>query len=173
MNYLFQIILEAELNDFFEKLEKNKLDNENRTKEIKFNIDDIKIDFFNSEKDIKENALSQIKEDEIIKKEDFDEDAKEDEVVVNPILEDLNKNILINVKEEEEDKNQMACREILEILRYPLSQKNVRGVISPFKPLLQPKKVSMVGKVFYNSTTDNDENKTRDNTGFNGRNDVK
>ena len=138
--------MEAELNDFFEKLEKNKL---------------------------KENALSQIKEDEIIKKEDFDEDAKEDEVVVNPILEDLNKNILINVKEEEEDKNQMACREILEILRYPLSQKNVRGVISPFKPLLQPKKVSMVGKVFYNSTTDNDENKTRDNTGFNGRNDVK
>ena len=165
--------MEAELNYFFEKLEKNKLDNENRTKEIKFNIDDIKIDFFNSEKDIKENALSQIKEDEIIKKEDFDEDAKEDEVVVNPILEDLNKNILINVKEEEEDKNQMACREILEILRYPLSQKNVRGVISPFKPLLQPKKVSMVGKVFYNSTTDNDENKTRDNTGFNGRNDVK
>ena len=165
--------MEAELNDFFEKLEKNKLDNENQTKEIKFNIDDIKIDFFNSEKDIKENALSQIKEDEIIKKEDFDEDAKEDEVVVNPILEDLNKNILINVKEEEEDKNQMACREILEILRYPLSQKNVRGVISPFKPLLQPKKVSMVGKVFYNSTTDNDENKTRDNTGFNGRNDVK
>lgn len=165
--------MEAELNDFFEKLEKNKLDNENRTKEIKFNIDDIKIDFFNSEKDIKENALSQIKEDEIIKKEDFDEDAKEDEVVVNPILEDLNKNILINVKEEEEDKNQMACREILEILRYPLSQKNVRGVISPFKPLLQPKKVSMVGKVFYNSTTDNDENKTRDNTGFNGRNDDK
>ena len=156
--------MEAELNDFFEKLEKNKLDNENRTKEIKFNIDDIKIDFFNSEKDIKENALSQIKEDEIIKKEDFDEDAKEDEVVVNPILEDLNKNILINVKEEEEDKNQMACREILEILRYPLSQKNVRGVISPFKPLLQPKKVSMVGKVFYNSTTENDENKTRDNT---------
>ena len=138
--------MEAELNDFFEKLEKNKL---------------------------KENALSQIKEDEIIKKEDFDEDAKEDEVVVNPILEDLNKNILINVKEEEEDKNQMACREILEILRYPLSQKNVRGVISPFKPLLQPKKVSMVGKVFYNSTTDNDENKTRDNTGFNGRNDGK
>ena len=165
--------MEAELNDFFEKLEKNKLDNENRTKEIKFNIDDIKIDFLNSEKDIKENALSQIKEDEIIKKEDFDEDAKEDEVVVNPILEDLNKNILINVKEEEEDKNQMACREILEILRYPLSQKNVRGVISPFKPLLQPKKVSMVGKVFYNSTTDNDENKTRDNTGFNGRNDDK
>ena len=165
--------MEAELNDFFEKLEKNKLDNENRTKEIKFNIDDIKIDFFNSEKDIKENALSQIKEDEIIKKEDFDEDEKEDEVVVNPILEDLNKNILINVKEEEEDKNQMACREILEILRYPLSQKNVRGVISPFKPLLQPKKVSMVGKVFYNSTTDNDENKTRDNTGFNGRNDGK
>ena len=165
--------MEAELNDFFKKLEKNKLDNENRTKEIKFNIDDIKIDFFNSEKDIKENALSQIKEDEIIKKEDFDDDAKEDEVVVNPILEDLNKNILINVKEEEEDKNQMACREILEILRYPLSQKNVRGVISPFKPLLQPKKVSMVGKVFYNSTTDNDENKTRDNTGFNGRNDVK
>ena len=38
--------MEAELNDFFEKLDKNKLDEENRTKEIKFNIDDIKIDFF-------------------------------------------------------------------------------------------------------------------------------
>ena len=142
--------MEAELNDFFEKLDKNKLDEENRTKEIKFNIDDIKIDFFKNEKDIKEN---------------FEEDEKEDDVVVNSILEDLNKNILINVKEEEEeDKNQMACREILEILRYPLSQKNIRGVISPFKPLLQPRKVSMVGKVFYNSTTENDENKTRDNT---------
>ena len=157
--------MEAELNDFFEKLDKNKLDEENRTKEIKFNIDGIKIDFFKNEKDIKENGLSQVKEDEIIKNQDFEEDEKEDDVVVNSILEDLNKNILINVKEEEEeDKNQMACREILEILRYPLSQKNIRGVISPFKPLLQPRKVSMVGKVFYNSTTENDENKTRDNT---------
>ena len=78
--------MEAELNDFFEKLDKNKLDEENRTKEIKFNIDDIKIDFFKNEKDIKENSLSQVKEDEIIKNQDFEEDEKEDDVVVNSIL---------------------------------------------------------------------------------------
>ncbi len=60
----------------------------------------------------------------------------------------------------------MACREILEILRYPRSHKNLRGVVSPFKPLFQPKKISMVGKVFYNST-ENEDNKTRDNTNIN------
>ena len=44
------------------------------------------------------------------------------------------------------------CQEILSILKKPLSNKNVRyldNYDSPFKPLLEPKKVSLVGKVFY------------------------
>ena len=37
-------------------------------------------------------------------------------------------------------------------IKKPLSNKNVRNLNnydSPFKPLLEPKKVSLVGKVFY------------------------
>ena len=44
------------------------------------------------------------------------------------------------------------CQEIWSILKKPLSNKNLRNLDnydSPFKPLLKPKKVSLVGKVFY------------------------
>ena len=156
--------MEPDIKKLFEKIEKELLENESRTKDINSKIDDFDSDFLGKEEIIKENALSFEKEGENIDKKDFEEDAKEDNIVLNDILEDLNKNILINVKEEEEeDKNQKACQEILEILRYPKSHKNLRGVISPFKPLLQPKKISMVGKVFYNSDYD-DKNKTNENT---------
>ena len=166
--------MESDLKDFYEKIERIQLDEDFRMKDVNFQKEDNKINFSENEKDLKEKALNFEKDGEIIKTQNFDEDVKEDEQVVNSILEDLNKNIFINVKEEDEDKNQMACREILEILRYPHSHKNIRGVASPFKPLFQPKKVSMVGKVFYNnSTSDNDNNKTRDNTTLNGHNDGK
>ena len=166
--------MESDLKDFYEKIERIQLDEDFRMKDVNLQKVDNKINFSENEKDLKEKALNFEKDGEIIKTQNFDEDVKEDEQVVNSILEDLNKSIFINVKEEDEDKNQMACREILEILRYPHSHKNIRGVASPFKPLFQPKKVSMVGKVFYNnSTSDNDNNKTRDNTTLNGHNDGK
>ena len=157
--------MEPDIEKFFEKIEKELLENENRTKDINTKNDDFELNFLRKDDDIKEKSISFEKEEEVIDKKDFEEDAKEDNLVLNDILEDLNKNILINVKddEEEEEKNQKACQEILEILRYPKSHKNLRGVISPFKPLLQPKKISMVGKVFYNSAY-YDENKTSENT---------
>ena len=156
--------MEPVIKDFFEKIEKELLENENRTKDLYCKIEDFDINFLKKDDNIKEKSISFEKEEETIDKKDFEEDIKEDNLVLNNILEDLNKNILINVKEEEEEeKNQKACQEILEILRYPKSHKNLRGVISPFKPLLQPKKISMVGKVFYNSAY-YDENKTSENT---------
>jgi len=167
--------MDSDLKDFYEKIERIKLDEEFRMKDVIFQKDDTKINFSENEKDLKEKALNFEKDGEIIRTQNFEEDVKEGEQIVNLILEDLNKSIFINVKEEEEDKNQMACREILEILRYPHSNKNIRGVVSPFKPLFQPKKVSMVGKVFYNNSSadNNDANKTRDNTTLNGHNDGK
>ncbi len=98
------------------------------------------------------------KEGDIINKQDFEEDNKERDIILNDILEDLNKNVLINIKRQEEDSKQKAIKEILEILKYPHSDKDIRMGISPFKPLLQPKKVSMVGRVFYNSADKDDNN---------------
>ena len=156
--------MEPDIKEFFEKIEKELIENENRTKDLDSKIEDFDLNSLSKEDDIKEKSISLEKEGETIDKKDFEEDIKEDNLVLNDILEDLNKNILINIKdEEEEEKNQKACQEILEILRYPKSHKNIRGVISPFKPLLQPKKISMVGKVFYNSAY-YDENKTSENT---------
>ena len=156
--------MEPDMKDFFEKIEKELLENENRTKDLNCKIEDFDLNFLRKDDYLKEKSISFEKEGDTIDKKDFEEDIKEDNLVLNDILEDLNKNILINVKEEEEEeKNKKACQEILEILRYPKSDKNLRGVISPFKPLIQPKKISMVGKVFYNSAY-YDENKTRENT---------
>ena len=156
--------MEPDIKDFFEKIEKELLENENQTKDLNCKIEDFDLNFLRKDDYLKEKSISFEKEGDTIDKKDFEEDIKEDNLVLNDILEDLNKNILINVKEEEEEeKNQKACQEILEILRYPKSDKNLRGVISPFKPLIQPKKISMVGKVFYNSAY-YDENKTRENT---------
>ena len=156
--------MEPDIKEFFEKIEKELIENQNRTKDLDSKIEDFDLNSLSKEDDIKEKSISLEKEGETIDKKDFEEDIKEDNLVLNDILEDLNKNILINIKdEEEEEKNQKACQEILEILRYPKSHKNIRGVISPFKPLLQPKKISMVGKVFYNSAY-YDENKTSENT---------
>ena len=163
--------METDLKDFFEKIEQIKLDDDILIKDENSQKEDNKINFTENEKDLQENGLSFEKDKEIIKNQSFDEDEKGGEQILNIILEDLNKNIFINIKEE--DKNQMACREILEILRYPLSHKNIRGVVSPFKPLFQPKKVSMVGKVFFNSTTDNVDNKTRENSILNEHNNGK
>ena len=105
---------------------------------------------------------------------DCDEDNKEENSVFKAILDDLDKNIEINVKDmENENKNE--CQEILDILKYPLSDKNIRGGISPFKPLIKPKKISMIGRVFSNIPLDENINNTNNNTNedtiSNGNND--
>ena len=102
--------------------------------------------------DIKDNKFEL---DLVLKKIDFVDDKNEENNEIKSILSDLNKNIEINIKESEiENKNYNECQEILNILKKPLSDKNIRFYNSPFKPLLKPRKISMVGKVFY----PNDEN---------------
>ena len=85
--------------------------------------------------------------------------------MLKTILEDLDKNIQINIKKQEEEQKQKAIDEILSILKYPKSDSNIRDNVSPFKPLLYPKKVSMVGRVFFYSINNNDNISTiKDNT---------
>ena len=99
---------------------------------------------------------------------DYDEDKKEENSIFRSILDDLNKNIEINIKENE-NKNSKVCQEILGILKMPLSDKNIRYGISPFKPLLKPKKISLIGKVFYD-IPDNENNSTKGNSIYNSNN---
>ena len=141
-------------NKFSEKIDKNRLNEQNRKKDINSKMDHFKANPSHEKDFLNENVLFFQTKGEIIKKEDCEEDINEEILELNTILEDLNKNIVIDVKEEEKDKNQRACQEILEIL----------SIRSPFKPLSQPKKVSMVGKVFYNSSYYNDEIKERNDT---------
>ena len=89
------------------------------------------------------------------------EDNKEENTILQSILEDLNKNIEINVKEiKKENKNYKECQEILEILKYPLNGKNIGGRISPFIPRLKPTKISLIGKVLVNFNNNSRNNET-------------
>ena len=141
--------------NIFEKINKNQVEQVIRKKEDLDKVEEL--DLFKNINEIDENSINLEKEGDIINKQDFEEDNKERDIILNDILEDLNKNVLINIKRQEEDSKQKAIKEILEILKYPHSDKDIRMGISPFKPLLQPKKVSMVGRVFYNSA-DKDNN---------------
>ena len=72
-----------------------------------------------------------------------------------------------------------VCQEILSILKKPLSNKDIRNrniYSTPFKPLLKPKKVSLIGKVFYdipdgknNDNNVNINNNTTENTTYNDK----
>ena len=64
--------------------------------------------------------------------------------------------ILIDIELKEVGYEEKIVDEILSILKYPKSDSNIRDNVSPFKPLLHPKKVSMVGRVFFYSTDNND-----------------
>ena len=87
-----------------------------------------------------------------IKKIDFIEEKSEDNNEIQSILNILNNKSEINIREKQkEDNNYNECQEIINILKKPLSEKNVRFYSSPFKPLLKPRKISMEGKVLYNS----------------------
>ena len=129
---------------------------------------------------ILENENEKIVENEI---NDFEEDNKEENSVFETILNDLNKNIEINIKEHENENNiNQSCQELLEILKYPLSDKNIRNGISPFKPMLKPKKISLIGKVLSdmpidvhnnNNSHNNTHNNTTENTTSNANNNGK
>ena len=51
-------------------------------------------------------------------KQDYDEDIIEEDLMFKSIIEDLNKNIFINVKKQEEEKNELACKELLKIIKF-------------------------------------------------------
>ena len=71
-----------------------------------------------------------------------------------------------NIKIKNKESHEQECKEILRILNIPYrpySNKDLRKVNldTPFKPLLKPKKVSMIGRVFYNVSS---EDNTNDNS---------
>ena len=145
-----------------------------------YNINDFSFSFENK-KEIDTNFLSNIilEKDTENRNNDYEEeeeDNKEENTVLQSILDDLNKNVEINVKDLDENENYKECQEILDILKYPRSHKNIRENISPFKPLLKPKKVSLIGKVFYdipdgknNDNNVNINNNTTENTTYNDK----
>ena len=125
--------------NYIGKSEKNK----GQTKDENFDINEFNF-IFDYKKDINntnffQNSMAEKGEQNEDFFNDLYEDNKEENSVFKTILDDLNKNIEINIKElENENKNE--CQEILDILKFPLSDKNIRGRISPFKPLLKPNK---------------------------------
>ena len=81
----------------------------------------------------------------------------------------------LNIKNDDDHFNE--CQEIICILKKPLSNKDIRNgkfYDSPFKPLLKPKKVSLVGKVFYGIPSDdiNTKSSSKDNNNNSNNNDI-
>ena len=172
--------------------QENKLDNEDKkmkNEDCSVNIFDFS---FENKIDLNDiNFLSNIilenENEKIVKNEinEFEEDNKEENSVFETILNDLNKNIEINIKEHENENNiNQPCQEILDILTYPLSDKNIRNGISPFKPMLKPKRISLIGKVLSDMPIDvhnnnshnnshNNHNNTTENTTSNANNNGK
>lgn len=170
--------MENEIKDIISTSTKNKIDKEQiEMKNGLSNINEFHFSFENKNEINYTNFLPHISENENEKIEnselnDFEEDNREENSVFEAILNDLNKNIEINIKElENENKNYKECQEILEIIKYPLSDKNIRNGISPFKPLLMPKKVSLIGKVLIDNN--NSINNSTDNTSSNVNNNGK
>ena len=148
--------------NIFEKTKEDQIEQEIQTKEGLSIVEGL--DIFKNTNEIDDGLETLKKEEDIINKQDFEEDNQERDIILNNILEDLNKNVLINFKKQEEDSKQKAIEELLKIFKYPHSDndKDLRSEISPFKSMLKPKKISMVGRVFYNST-DKDNNNNCEN----------
>ena len=144
--------------NIFDETKEEKIEKDIRTKESLDIIEDIDIDKFKNYTEINKDSIPLKYEEYLINKQDFEEDNKERDIILNDILEDLNKNIEININQQQEDSKQKAIEEILEILKYNQSDKDIRAEISPFKPMQEPKKISMVGRVFYNSADRDDNN---------------
>ena len=124
-------LMENEIKDKISQKDQNKFDKEQKDmKNEIININEFHFSFENkNEINYTNNILPHISENENEKIEnaepnDFEDDNKEENSVFEAILNDLNKNIEINIKElENENKNYRECQEILEILKYPLSDK--------------------------------------------------
>ena len=144
--------------NIFDETKEEKIEKDIRTKESLDIIEDIDIDKFKNYTEINKDSIPLKYEEYLINKQDFEEDNIERDIILNDILEDLNKNIEININQQQEDSKQKAIEEILEILKYNQSDKDIRSEISPFKPMQEPKKISMVGRVFYNSADKDDNN---------------
>ena len=173
--------MENEIKDIINKNTKNKIIKEQKEMKNEIsNINEFHFSFENKNEIYFNKILPHILENENEQIEntvlnDYEEDNKEENSVFEAILNDLNKNIEINIKElENENKNFKECQEILEIIKYPLSDKNIRNGISPFKPLLKPKKVSLIGKVLCDIHIDNNShNNSTENTSSNVNNNGK
>ena len=124
-------------------LESNKIKNLN----INHSFDKDMEEYKENTKDIEKELESELTNP------DLDEDILEEDLIFKSILEDLNKNIYINIKQQEEEKNQMACKELLQIMKDPYCD---------FKPFSKPRKVSMIGRVFFNDNNNNEDTKTSD-----------
>ena len=123
------------------------------------NLENMNLSFelpFSSNKKFLKNGSNEVIYNRLI---DLEYDKEEENDEIKSILSDLNKNIDINIKEKENN-NYRECQEIINILRKPLSDKYIRSYISPFKPLLKPKKISMAGKVLYDIQNDNNDDNT-------------
>ena len=138
--------MEKDLEDIFEKIGNDLLQKEIRTKKESYKDEFVNIN--NNIKDINEKLMGFQKEGENIYEVISEEDNKEEDFILKAILEDLNKNIIINVKEQEEVQKQKAIDEILQILKFPHSDKNIKINSSPFKSLFQPKKYLWLEEFF-------------------------
>ena len=82
------------------------------------------------------------------------ENINDEKEEINSISEEFNQKYKINAEKNENCENYIE--ELLNILKKPLTYKNIRFYNSPFKPLLKPKNVSMEGKIIYKSNNINE-----------------
>ena len=136
----------------------NKLNEKNSPKLLNINIFNISLD---------DDDKSNIYLNNFISNKNLEEDIRnigEEKEVVNSIEEEFNKKYEVNRDKNENYKN--AIEEILNILKKPLTYKNIMLYNSPFKPLLKPKNISLEGKIIFKSDYDNNDiicNKTTKN----------
>ena len=141
-------------------------------------------------KNIKENEKSQnIFENKFLEEADLDEIYDFLNEINQAVTIDVNtidkKSFYLNNKNSKSEQNlniknedhSNEFKEILLILKKPLSNKDIRNgkfYDSPFKPLLKPKKVSLVGKVLYGNPSDDISTKcsSKDNNNSNSNNTV-
>ena len=82
------------------------------------------------------------------------ENINDEKEEINSISEEFNQKYKINAEKNENCENYIE--ELLNILKKPLTYKNIRFYNSPFKPLLKPKYVSMEGKIIFKSNNINE-----------------
>ena len=183
-----------EIKEINKEEEMHEFGNESSFEEDIRDIDDIFQSKFTQDFNLhfkKEKENSNYKIEKIFENKYFEE-ADLDEIY--NVLKEINKAVTIDIntttkkdyykkysmniptKNTINEDHSKECKEILSILRKPLSNKNIRNLRmydTPFKPLLKPKKVSLVGKVLFGipaddintqcSSKDNDNNSNNNN----------